>query len=540
VRTEEENEALLARIPDLVATLGGFGASPEEKDIAAIELRKTLQIAGPVFDAAREATVDADAVCTCSPLSPAIRSCFVAALYLKRRASTHMCTLYAAHTQVPILLQLVYSATDVAEVCWILQLVGASLNPADPCKQSILDEHGVVMLIDVCDRASQSEQARSHCLAALYNLAIGREDLKEVYAQSTELLRAILGDIKDADVSGPQPGLRLLRLMLTEAPEERIAQLANFGMLDAVTSTLKIDGVLTHAQVSALPCLIFLVRGSPDRGAAVAETDAKGGQVVATLAELRKRLLSKATPSLLERGVASLFSITKSGGSGSPHDSQGLLKPESMAASRALTDTENVLKLIRAAGGYPISALETPSNSDDGAASAEPPSNLAGSMWGAIGSRAATLASAKRKLALLGTTAREFAIGTASRKAAVEDSTGNTEPVLDFDDPNEVMMRRVTEKTLRSEFTKAGGRVTPTQIAERFKQSLNDREYGPENRVRFRDVIDRIAIPEVVEENGESVCYLQLRADLPPPTPTRPSNNPNSHLSASLTVDTAT
>ena len=42
---------------------------------------------------------------------------------------------------------------------------------------------------------------------------------------------------------------------------------------------------------------------------------------------------------------------------------------------------------------------------------------------------------------------------------------------------------QVTEQTLRREFKTSGGQCTPLQIALRFKQQLNDPDYGSENRV---------------------------------------------------------
>eukprot|EP00039_Didymoeca_costata_P029604 m.25436 g.25436 ORF g.25436 m.25436 type:complete len:543 (+) comp7706_c0_seq1:120-1748(+) len=91
---------------------------------------------------------------------------------------------------------------------------------------------------------------------------------------------------------------------------------------------------------------------------------------------------------------------------------------------------------------------------------------------------------------------------------------GKPEPVLDLEDPQEKMLRRVTEQTLRREFKTAGGECTPLQIADRFKTQLSDPEYGLENRVRFSDVIDRIA--ETVmrrEKNGELVQVLVLKPE---------------------------
>lgn len=87
-------------------------------------------------------------------------------------------------------------------------------------------------------------------------------------------------------------------------------------------------------------------------------------------------------------------------------------------------------------------------------------------------------------------------------------------PVLDTKDPQEKILRRVTEQTLRKEFRSSGGECTPIQIADRFKDQLNDPSYGLENRVRFRDVIDRIARPMMVQEqDGTMVQKLVLRPE---------------------------
>jgi hypothetical protein len=72
----------------------------------------------------------------------------------------------------------------------------------------------------------------------------------------------------------------------------------------------------------------------------------------------------------------------------------------------------------------------------------------------------------------------------------------------------------------------------PAQIAARFEDQLNDPMYGLENRVRFRDVIDRICLPKaVVDVDGQSVLMtLVLRPEygghgaLPSLAATPPSN----------------
>eukprot|EP00038_Savillea_parva_P020041 m.30309 g.30309 ORF g.30309 m.30309 type:complete len:784 (+) comp4691_c0_seq1:38-2389(+) len=529
-RTPEEEEAILNSIPDLVSTLSGFDASPEEQQQAAVTLRETLQTAGPMFNAVREATIDAEAI--------------------------------------PALLQLVYSSPEVGEVCWILQLLGASLDPEDRCKRAILDEHGVVMLIDVCERAGLSESARAHCLAALYNLAIGCDDLLDVYAQSTELLRAILADIREGEAFGAQPGLRLLRLITSDTDDARLTRLTEHGVLDAVVDRFKMDGPLSNAQVAALPCLLNLVKGSAERAQRVAVLDANGGRLTARLMELRRLLQNKACPSLLERGMASVVALAMGPAFAS---SKSDPKAQSASADKALKDVDEVLARMRVGrrlsvegGSTPRSSLETPSSStgwatiaEDGADNAVtqseggastttgPQNKLVNAMRGAWGNAPARLASAKRKLALFGATATGFASNTGTRNATETDKPTWDEPVLDPDDPNEVMMRVVTEKTLRKEFMKAGGRCTPAQIAGRFKKSLNDREYGPENRVRFRDIIDRICVPEKAVENGETVFYLQLRPDLPPiqtrtpPRASAPNSPPRHKGDTAVVVDAA-
>ena len=82
----------------------------------------------------------------------------------------------------------------------------------------------------------------------------------------------------------------------------------------------------------------------------------------------------------------------------------------------------------------------------------------------------------------------EAAAAIAAAKAAKTPKFTGPMPVLDHNDPQEKILRRVTEQTLRKEFRSSGGECTPTQIAERFKDQLNDPTYGLENRVRFRPV----------------------------------------------------
>jgi hypothetical protein len=92
---------LLDCIPNLVETITSHshGSTPEEKRAAVGSLRTALQdsVTMGFFDKARKAAVDADCVSA--------------------------------------LLRMVCDKEDVANTCWALQLIGASSDPADRCKQ---------------------------------------------------------------------------------------------------------------------------------------------------------------------------------------------------------------------------------------------------------------------------------------------------------------------------------------------------------------------------------------------------------------------
>jgi hypothetical protein len=172
-----------------------------------------------------------------------------------------------------------------------------------------------------------------------------------------------------------------------------------------------------------------------------------------------------------------------------------------------------------------------PTAQDDGSGS-----TLGAAVWSKLGSAAGSIGdSAHRKLSKLATAKRTLGFSRPSflsRDSAdpfdgtVETPTASMsservqpkrsfspEPTLDAADPNEKLLRRVTEQTLRREFKLAGGKVTPTQIADRFRSQLVDTSYGAENRARFRAVIDRIAEPVMIRIDDALTQYLVLRQD---------------------------
>lgn len=153
------------------------------------------------------------------------------------------------------------------------------------------------------------------------------------------------------------------------------------------------------------------------------------------------------------------------------------------------------------------SSSEQPAGAGGGRASAAAPVPAMPSRrsWLPFGQSSAEKAAAKEAAA-----AAAKAVAEANKKPKF---TGPM-PVLDTKDPQEKILRRVTEQTLRKEFRSSGGECTPIQIADRFKDQLNDPSYGLENRVRFRDVIDRIARPMMVQEqDGTMVQKLVLRPE---------------------------
>eukprot|EP00041_Stephanoeca_diplocostata_P019606 m.425831 g.425831 ORF g.425831 m.425831 type:complete len:882 (+) comp21348_c0_seq3:166-2811(+) len=383
---------------------------------------------------------------------------------------------------VRALLNLLYNADVCVECAWTLQCLAGNGNEDNVAKMAIENASGVVMLMDIIqmDPITESKQPMlpARCLACLYNLCIVSEPLRDLLAANASFVAILFEMLQECAPSlARKAAIRMLTMLATGCDAWKQA-LAASSAIQRLCDTLpaEYDRVVMHGVISCLGGLVDENAARLDQLRQVSDIRPKLHALLETGDKHGMAYLSMAT---LSRLSSQAFN---------QHIVGAIVGRPTGPAAMGNTDSQCAKDVAEL-----LARLENPDADEDpdiatavaGNAATVETSATGGGNW------------VNRFLPFRKDSGASPAkTGSPTRTTAVAVDV----PVLDARDPKEVMLRQVTEQTLRREFQTSGGQCTPLQIALRFKQQLNDPDYGSENRVRFRDVIDRIAEPKTIQD----------------------------------------
>ena len=462
---------------------------------------------------------------------------------------------------VPALVNLLHNPVVSEASSWALQVLAAVNNPTDPCREEIINCSGLVVMMDMVVHRSPPNTHKRHCVCCMHNLALGSDFVKDLFANDRPFVEALLEHLDDPTMRSTSA---VLLAQMSVGSDDRKDALGDVGAIEIISDTLvnlPDAELVTKAPLSL--CLRALIEDDPERAFKLQQNSLTVSKL--SLMVHDSESAGAIVKAKLNRwGFAAVGSTPASSTKSKQERYQAHLRTI-VAAVKRVSTTRNEAGKVLEVGQARIQSNRTynssPGTSSPASAAAEihthsstvtvdptapdgdVGSTLSTAVWSKLGSAAGSIGeSAHRKLSKLATAKRTLGFsrpsflnrgtadpfdGTTTNRAVSPTSTSSKkvrskrsfspEPKLNAADPNERLLRRVTEQTLRREFKLAGGKVTPTQIADRFRSQLVDPDYGAENRARFRAVIDRIAEPVMVRIDDALTQYLVLRQENPKP-----------------------
>ena len=118
---------------------------------------------------------------------------------------------------------------------WALQVLAAVSNPTDPCRQEILNCSGLVVMMDMVVHRSPPDTNKRHCVCCMYNLALGSELVKDLFANDRPFTEALLEHLADSTMRSTSA---ILLALMSAGSEDRKDALSDAGAIETISDTL--------------------------------------------------------------------------------------------------------------------------------------------------------------------------------------------------------------------------------------------------------------------------------------------------------------